>query len=189
MNLQKIEQLIVRYEEGNTSLEEESLLMEFFRQKKIPYHLKIYKDLFNYTDSSRREELPDEHFEDRIITAIHQMNRSRVEKMKKIRMYSILTAAASVVLLIGFYFWFGYQMSSVEDTYDDPLMAYAETKKILLKVSGNLNEGVDELKIISEFNRGINELQKISTFDNGMQYLEKIAILEQSKEIITIKSK
>ena len=139
-------------------------------------------------DSSKKEELVDEHFDDKILAAISNNEPGSKSNSKKIRMYSVFAIAASIVILIGLYFQYGYQMNHVQDTYDDPLLAYAETKKILLKVSGNFNSGIDELKNVSEFNVGISELNKISTFDEGIQNLERISMLEETKELITTKT-
>lgn len=188
MNLQKIEKLIVAYEQGNTSLEEEKILMDFFRNEEVPYKLRSYKYLFDFMVTSQDEELINPDFDEQVLAAISNIEPLPKSPSKKIRLYSAIAVAASIVILIGLYFQFNYQMNNVQDTYDDPLLAYAETKKILMKVSGNLNSGVDELKNVSEFNNGMTQLNKISTFDDGMQNLAKISMLEESKEIITSKN-
>ena len=188
MNLQKIEKLIKEYELGNTSLEEEKVLTNFFRNEDVPYQLRSYKDLFYFVDSSKKEGLINPDFDDKVMVAISDSKPITKYQSKRIKLYSTLAIAASIVILIGLYFQFGYQMNSVQDTYDDPLLAYAETKKILMKVSGSLNTGVDELKNVSEFNNGFKELNRISTFDKGIQNLEKISMLEETKELITTKS-
>jgi len=187
MNLQKIEKLISKYEQGDTSLEEEKILTDFFRNEEIPYQLRSYKDLFYFMDAAKTEELADEDFDDKVMATIAAFKPSPSIQSNRIRLYSAMAVAASIVLLFGLYFQFG-QMNQVQDTYDDPLLAYAETKNILMKVSGNLNTGVDELKNISEFNNGFEELNKISTFDEGMKNLEKISMLEETKELITTKN-
>lgn len=188
MNLQKIEDLITKYEQGDTSLEEEKILMDFFRNEEVPFQLRSYKDLFDFVDTSKDEELINPDFDDRVLAAISEIKPLSKYPSRRLKMYSALAVAASIVILIGLYFQFG-QMNQVKDTYDDPLLAYAETKRILMKVSGNLNSGVAELKNVSEFNSGMEHLNKISTFDDGMQNLEKLSMLETSKEIITSKNK
>lgn len=187
MNLQKIEKLISKYEQGNTSLEEEKILTDFFLKEEVPYQLRSYKDLFCFMDSSKQEELEDVDFDERVMAAIAEIKPSPSILSNRIRMYSAIAIAASIVILFGLYFQYG-QMNQVQDTYNDPLIAYAETKKILMKVSGNLNTGADELKNVAEFNNGFQELNKISTFDQGMKNLEKISMLEETKELITIKN-
>ncbi|NBC05131.1 MAG: HEAT repeat domain-containing protein [Bacteroidetes bacterium] len=51
MNTERIEQLLDKYFDGETSLEEEKKLREFFRQEDIPTHLKSYADQFSYTEA------------------------------------------------------------------------------------------------------------------------------------------
>lgn len=48
MNTEKIEQLLDKYFEGQTSLEEEEILRDYFRNQNIPRHLQIYREQFGY---------------------------------------------------------------------------------------------------------------------------------------------
>lgn len=187
MNLQRIEQLIEKYESGKTSSKEETELKEFFSRENVPFHLRSYKDLFTFFDTSAKEELPDKEFDDRILKAISNDKIIPISNRRTRSIYLITGIAASIIILIGLYFQFGLNQPSFEDTYDDPMLAYAETKKVLLMVSGNLNSGTNELQKVSEFNKGLNELDRISTFETGMKNLEKISILDKSKKIITSK--
>lgn len=187
MNLRKIEQLIEKYERGETSVREETELKKFFTEENVPLALKSYKDLFTFFDSSANEELPDQEFDDKILKAISEDKTIPISSRIKKSVYIIAGIAASIIILIGLYFQFGLNQPSFEDTYDDPLLAYAETKKVLLMVSGKLNSGTNELQKVSEFNKGLSELDRISTFETGMKNLEKISILDKSKKIITSK--
>lgn len=51
MNTERIEQLLEKYFVGDTSLEEEKELREFFRQNDIPADLKSYADQFSFTEA------------------------------------------------------------------------------------------------------------------------------------------
>jgi hypothetical protein len=66
-------------------------------------------------------------------------------------------------------------------------LAYAEVKKVLMKVSGNFNEGTKELKKVKELDAGLNELNKISAFDDGLKTMEKISVLDKSSKLVTTK--
>lgn len=46
MDYKYIEQLLERYWECETSLEEEAILRNFFSQKEVPAHLQAYRDVF-----------------------------------------------------------------------------------------------------------------------------------------------
>jgi hypothetical protein len=51
MNTERIDQLLDKYFDGDTSLEEEKELREFFRQDDIPTHLKSCADQFSYMNT------------------------------------------------------------------------------------------------------------------------------------------
>lgn len=48
MNTEKIEQLLEKYFDGETSLEEEALLRNYFQNRDIPEHLQSYRDQFGF---------------------------------------------------------------------------------------------------------------------------------------------
>ena len=55
MDYKYIEQLLERYWNCETSLEEEQILRSFFRQKEVPAHLLRYKQLFAYQDVEKEK--------------------------------------------------------------------------------------------------------------------------------------
>ena len=55
MELANIEKLIEKYENAETSLQEEQVLTEYFQQDSVPAHLLEYKALFNYFNESSTE--------------------------------------------------------------------------------------------------------------------------------------
>jgi len=157
MNLQEIETLLNKYYEGESSLEEEQYLMEYFRQDVVPDHLAPHQEQFMYYKSARDEKLPNKNFE-------HEMTRKIGEESsgtayaKRSRMYYFVTGiAASIVILIGVYFQFiakpNTNKYTTEDTYQDPEKAYAEAKKALLLVSEKFNAGVSDFNKFSSFNQ------------------------------------
>ena len=57
MDYKYIEQLLERYWNCETSLEEEQILRSFFRQKEIPAHLLRYKTMFAYQEIEKERGL------------------------------------------------------------------------------------------------------------------------------------
>jgi hypothetical protein len=55
---EKIEDMLNRFFEGQTSGEEEQTLYRFFRQDGLPAHLARYKPVFRYFETGLAEELP-----------------------------------------------------------------------------------------------------------------------------------
>lgn len=187
MNLQKIEKLIKKYEDGSTSVEEEMELKSFFEKESVPFHLAGYKDLFNYFESSSKQTLDDPAFDDRVISLIESTDYSRENKGRSRVLYPVMGIAASIILLLGAYLFLQPQ-STVEDTFSDPEIAYLETKKILMKVSGNLNTGTAELKNMEEMGKGLDNLNNIKSFDEGLKSMKRISVLDKSRDIITQKT-
>ena len=57
MDFKYIEQLLERYWQCETSLEEEAQLRTFFTEEDVPEHLSRYKDLFVYQQLQQEEHL------------------------------------------------------------------------------------------------------------------------------------
>ncbi|MBT8295479.1 MAG: hypothetical protein KJO51_03605, partial [Gramella sp.] len=57
MELNKIEKLLERYDEGETSLAEEKQLREYFLKNEIPVHLRSYQLMFRFSERQGKEQL------------------------------------------------------------------------------------------------------------------------------------
>lgn len=148
MELNKIEALIAKYEEGNTSLAEEKLLQEFFTTGDVPPHLWEYRMIFGYTKKERN--------------AIYT-NDIKVSSSKRI--LSFVGIAASIILAIGIFasLEFGQQQELSQQnlgTIEDPQEAYMKTKEALDMVARVLNSSTQELQYVEEFNNTTNKYIK-----------------------------
>lgn len=187
MNLQRIELLIEKYEKGKSSRKEEVELKSFFENEDVPFHLAGYKDLFSFFKSSANESIQDPDFENKVLEAIAGLDNTAAPKATLRRLYPMMGIAAGILLLFSVYFVYQQQNQPL-DTFSDPELAYLETRKILLKVSDNLNSGSDELSNMKEMGDGLDNLNNIKTFDEGMKTMRKISVLDKSKDIITQKT-
>ena len=59
MDYKQIELLLERYWQCNTSLEEEAMLRDFFKNEEVPAHLMKVKELFVYQYSQQEVKLDD----------------------------------------------------------------------------------------------------------------------------------
>ncbi|MCD4745687.1 MAG: hypothetical protein K8R58_05260 [Bacteroidales bacterium] len=195
MNLQRIELLIEKYFNGETSLAEENELRLYFLKENIPVHLKMYKNIFKYFSESHTEKLPDENFDKKILDKINKDQTITNNKPRRIKLYLITSVAACILLLIGLFFQFknknlfnSKHKIQFADTYNDPQLAYAETKKALCMISSNFNMGTKDLKKLSQFNSGMKELNSITVFETGIKNLNKLSIFNESQKLITNKN-
>ena len=100
MNAQQIEQLLQRYWDAETTVDEERQLRQFFNANDVPQHLMRYKDLFVYEEFMQDKQLGKD-FDERLLKQIE----TPVVKAKSISIFSrlapIAKAAAAVIILLA----------------------------------------------------------------------------------------
>ena len=138
MDYKYIEQLLERYWNAETTLEEEHILRTFFRQSDVPAHLNRYAALFAQLDAEVAHEL-DSRFDERVLRRIADDERTvvRAERPTLLNVIRPLmqAAAAVVVVVLTAYgaqraferadrgVW-DYNPASFENSYDNPQQAY-----------------------------------------------------------------
>lgn len=157
MDYNKIKELLDKYFEGETSLEEEALLEVYFGQSDIAEDLQKYQPLFQYLGEEKGIELS-LGFEDRVMAQLTNEENMEVVKPKQITRWNIpwTKMAAAVLLLIGSYtvYWQQQRVEPVAPTIDkfaayDAMTekeAYERTKAALMLISNKMNKGADKAK-------------------------------------------
>ena len=146
MELAKIETLLDAYFEGETSLEQESTLREYFATNNIAPHLAAYQQLFVGLKAAQEEILEREIILPTVSTS----------KETKRWWYGI---AASFIVVIGVASLLmpSNQLSQEEQ---EALMAFNETKETLLLLSKSFNKGTQELAVLGQFTESKNLILK-----------------------------
>ena len=99
MDYKYIEQLLERYWQGETTLQEEGILRTFFSQPDIPEDLRKYRELFTI----EREEPLGDDFDARILAMIDDESQEPQQQAKIVTMVSRLKPlfkAAAIVAII-----------------------------------------------------------------------------------------
>lgn len=146
MDYKYIEQLLEKYWNCETSVEEEQILRSFFRQKELPEHLLRYKSLFAYQEAEKDIKLGDD-FDSRILAEIERP----VVKARRLTLHTrfmpLFKAAAVMALLfsiggvvkhsmVGNKAGVVYVYDQFENDTYDPQVAYkADSVKSPMKVS------------------------------------------------------
>ncbi len=148
MELAKIENLLEKYFEAETSIQEEAILQEYFAKDEVPEHLKQYKEIFNFFSNSLLE----------------TSSRTIALKKETKRTISIkwLSIAAMLVFFIGIYSV--YQTNQTEK--EEARLAYMETQKALDLISQSLNKGTGAIAHLDNFNKGTDAMAQLRTFEN-----------------------
>ena len=182
--------MLDRFYLGETSMEEEKLLQEYFSTPGIPEELMPDRDLFRAMGHARDSVHVPEDLNQKILDVIDQQEKKEV-RTRRISVFSLSGLAAGLLVVIALYV--GYfrdgasgPLASVElsDTYDDPQEAYEEARKTLAYVSSKLNTGTsglehvvkaskttsDPLKSLSKINKGSKELSLLGQLQRVEQF-------------------
>ncbi len=165
MDYKDIEQLLERYWQCDTTLEEESRLRDFFLREDVPSHLWKYRELFVYQYVQQQEGLG-EDFDQRILQKI---NRPVVVKAQRVSLLRRCMPLFRAAVVVGLMFTVGtavryslysddpveYDYDAYIDTYDDPAVAYEEVSNALWMLSERLSttmetELEDSLRLIND---------------------------------------
>lgn len=162
MNPEELKILLEKYYEGASSREEELMLKEYFSREEVPEELRRDREIFRFfLDSAEIPDAPS-GFEERIIERIDRQ-RSEAKFNWKRRILTVMSAAASLIIIISATWFFTRDRRAIRDTYSDPQIAYAEAMKILYEVSVKLNKGTSPLGKIGVLeNETRNGLQTVS---------------------------
>jgi len=151
MEFNKIEDLLEKYFQGETSIAEEKELKNYFSSPNVAQHLEQYKPMFGYFSQVKEQ----------------KSTQTILLKTKK-RNVAWLSIAASVVVLLGVgtYFYVSEKNAAPAvaqtelGTYDDPEEALAATQKALALLSSNVNVGIESVQYIKEYEQSKNKIFK-----------------------------
>ncbi len=146
MELDRIDILLEKYFEGETTIAEENQLKDYFSSSDVAQHLEQYKPLFGFFSKAKE-----------------QKSQQEIPLQSKKRNVAWLSIAASVVILLGVgTFNYVNNTTPSEDlgSYDDPEVAFRETQKALALLSNNVNVGVESVQYIQEYEKSKNLIFK-----------------------------
>ena len=164
MEWNRIEALVKKYWEGETSVDEEKELKQFFSTSdpsQWPESLREVADLFRYYATEEAKQPLGQAFDDRLLSQLKSRPSGKEIKLRPLYL-KWLQLAACLVLVVSAVLVFREQNVKTEiqavqrtkqDTFEDPEQAYEETRKALLLVSVQLNRGksyAGEIRKINE---------------------------------------
>lgn len=161
MDLKNREELLQKYWNCETTLEEEKQLREYFGGNNIPDQWKETAALFRYFEETKKKSLNDLAFESQVMRKVHGPKRSKVAKL----VYNTMRIAAGLAVVIAATWFVRREVretipQAVVDTYDDPQLAFEETKKALLMISKSFGTAEEHTRKINMFNEAQEEIQR-----------------------------
>lgn len=137
MESSRIEILLEKYFQGESSIAEEKELKNYFSSPDVAQHLEQYQPLFGY-----------------FLQAKEQTFTPEIPSQFKKPSVGWLSIAASAVVLLGIGTYVYHDVTAVKQelgTYDDPQVAFRETQKALALLSNHVNTGIESVHYVQEF--------------------------------------
>ena len=168
----KIEQMLKAFYNGDTTPEEEALLLNFFNNKDLEEKWHTDRDILIALHDSSDITLPvgiSERIDNVIDNHIAETSFHENETVhKKIPLYSktrrlfiaVVSSAAAILIFIGIFFATEdrHKPDIIADTYTNPEEAAIAAEKALMLVSTKLNQGLSSLEKVQDSVDKTNEL-------------------------------
>ncbi len=171
MDYKNIPAIVARYWEGETSLEEELFLKEYFKNEEVSEEMKSHQSYFQALHQEKQMKL-DASFEERLMAKLtsesiaieKEISPPSIPIRSTNRRFALSRiAAAAVLILVSLYFLLRPNLSprekpvlAIQDTYQTPEEAYEEVRQLLSMVSTRLNKGTDQAA------KGVLKMQETS---------------------------
>lgn len=146
MDYKNINHLLEKYWEGETSLQEEESIKQYFNNGKVAPELEQYKSLFQYFKEEQDVMISDD-FEKRLLEQIENEQKVVPAKVRKLSwMTSVRAIAAVGIILMAAVFVFQNMEGEEKDVWaqyevEDEQEAIEATKAALALLSGKMKKG------------------------------------------------
>ncbi len=164
----RIKELVEKYWECETSLEEEKELKDYFKMHSVSDEWKETATLFKYFETQHRQHKVKAEFDNKVKEKINNSNKGNVVKM----FFMTAKIAAGVLVLVAATYLVREEVrksypTEMVDTYSDPELAFEETKKALMMISKTFGKAQQETRKISVFNEAEQIIQKGAKDDSS----------------------
>jgi hypothetical protein len=161
MDSKQLEQLLEKYWNCETSLEEEKQLRDYF-QGEVPESLKETADLFRYFETQQAKSVGGSDFD---VAVIKKIKHQKPEGKSVSLFVNYARIAAGLIVVVTATYFVRQEVRKayppeIVDTYSDPKLALEETKKALMMISKGFNKAQKEAGKIKAFNEAEEKLQK-----------------------------
>lgn len=183
-----IHKLLEAYYQGETSIQEEEQIREYFLSEDIPDELAAEAELFKFYNLERLAN-SNPGLEEKILREIDTGNPKTLNVFSRWKYYWISGAAAVILIMLAIFIDMQLLQKDPymvrQDTFDDPYIAYAEASRVLHFVSEKMNTGTEPLKNLEKLNTGIDYVQPVFSFGPGIQMLEYLNTIDNTRKLIS----
>ena len=178
MNTRKIQLLLNKYFEGNTSLIEEQEIAHFFQNEKhISPELIPLKAYFN-SISSLSAATPSASFDEKLMGRLEQEEkRSKKVRSFNLRMYITSGIAAAFMLMLGFQHII--TPDRTQHLITDPNEAMIVISQAFSQVNENMEKGLKDIHYIGGINQATKTISRIQMMNEAAEKAVKVHYLNK----------
>jgi hypothetical protein len=184
-SIAEIRKLLDRFYTGETTLEEEQILQDYFSSTSIPEELMPDRDLFRSLGNASDSVAVPEGMNQKILDVIDQQEKKLV-RTRRISVFSLSGLAAGLLVVIALYMGYfradrpGMLAHQMTDTYENPQDAYEEARRTLAYVSAKLNTGTSGLEHVKQVSKTTSDpLKSLSKINKGTKELSLLGQLQR----------
>lgn len=181
VDLNNLRHLLNKYYSGETSIEEENALRYFFLNEPYPDEFEADSLIFSINQPDSKSDDIDtinEAINRAIFTGVREKSSRKNFRIMNFKWASAIAASVLLLLSLGWFFASKNETKTLTDTYNDPVIAYEQTKKILLMISGGINKGLTGIESFSEINHSLQKLSPIAEMPKQMERFSAIQIMD-----------
>lgn len=174
MERNQVKTLLQKYYDAVSTREEEDMLRAYFKGKELPDEMKLEQLHFLAMADMQNEEIEVPNDLESKILARLSVEQSKRNWLNSRMLFTAVSIAAGLALVISTFVFINNQKDL--GTYDDPQIAYAESKDALDMVSRYFNQGTSGLTNLREMDRSmepLNNLERVEDVSKNLKYLGK----------------
>ncbi len=164
-----IRQLLNSFYNGETTVEEEQFLLDYFENSQLSEELRKEKELFLRLYQTEEVDVP-AGLESKLSNLIDALSKGETKQpaRKRVPLWVWIGSAAACAILmisVGLHVHTGNKekenlarQAPHKDTFTDPEQAYAEAEKALLLFCTNYNRGIEKLSIVANSMEKTNKI-------------------------------
>jgi len=174
METNKIAKLLQTYFNGESSVEEERALENYFRSGNVASEFQEYAAFFNGI-SELANVSGDQNIEEEIMDFILE-NENREKTRYRWLWQTVTGIAASVIIILGGFLFYQQQQKPFEDTFKNPDEAYAYAEQTMQFISEKYAKGLTGLSNFEKLQKVNQPIQKATApvieFYNAIEKME-----------------
>lgn len=182
MDLNKLNILLEKFYNGQTSEYEEEQLKKFFRKENVPKQYEQDKAYFDFLDKSTMQPKLSANFFDSLEQKLEGKPKGKTIFMLFSKKTLAIAASIAVLVFLSVFsvtYFKSEKKAQFADTYEDPREAYEATKKALLLISETMNKGTKKLKPLNKLEKNVKQVEKLKSFNKEVERLENLQKLDK----------